>query len=455
MSRRAPRGANARRAALRVAARKQQLEFGAADPSSRSGAAQPVEPAQIAEAPRAVPQSRPVGEVVSYITGLLEGDELLQDLWVEGEVRNFNQSGAGHMYFRLADESGALSCVFFRGRNRGVRVEQGDEVLAHGQVGIYRDRGDLQLVVDTVRPRGTGVLQAEFERMKAMLEAEGLFAPERKRSLPRYPQRIGVVTSVSGAVWHDVQQVLGRRWPLATLVLSACLTQGDGAASSIAAALAALGRLEGDEAPDVVIVARGGGSPEDLWAYNEEPVARAIFASPIPVISAVGHETDFTIADFVADVRAPTPSAAAELVAPDRAEEAARVRGWVAAGTQIVESRAARLQQRLTESQGRLAVGGAGPGRAAGSAASAATERRADGVGGDERARGVAGGFQGSPRGAGSGGDDGRGYAMITRADGAVIASAEGVAAGERVQIRLHDGRLGALVESVERVSDD
>ena len=347
--------------------------------------------------------------MVSYITGLLEGDELLQDLWVEGEVRNFNQSGAGHMYFRLADESGALSCVFFRGRNRGVRVEQGDEVLAHGQVGIYRDRGDLQLVVDTVRPRGTGVLQAEFERMKAMLEAEGLFAPERKRSLPRYPQRIGVVTSASGAVWHDVQQVLGRRWPLATLVLSPCLTQGDGAASSIAAALGALGRLEGDEAPDVVIVARGGGSPEDLWAYNEEPVARAIFASPIPVISAVGHETDFTIADFVADVRAPTPSAAAELVAPDRAEEAARVRGWVAAGTQIVESRAARLQQRLTESQGRLAMAAPGPGRAADSAASAATERRADGVGGDERARGVAGGFQGSPRGAGSGGDDGAG----------------------------------------------
>ena len=366
-------------------------------------------PTHLAEAPRAVPQSRPVGEVVSYITGLLEGDELLQDLWVEGEVRNFNQSGAGHMYFRLADESGALSCVFFRGRNRGVRVEQGDEVLAHGQVGIYRDRGDLQLVVDTVRPRGTGVLQAEFERMKAMLEAEGLFAPERKRSLPRYPRRIGVVTSVSGAVWHDVQQVLGRRWPLATLVLSACLTQGDGAAASIAGALAALGRLEGEEAPDVVIVARGGGSPEDLWAYNEEPVARAIFASPIPVISAVGHETDFTIADFVADVRAPTPSAAAELVAPDRAEEAARVRGWVAAGTQIVESRVARLQQRLTESQGRLAIAAPDPGGLRIRRASAATERRADGVGGDERARGVAGGFQGSPRGAGSDGDDGAG----------------------------------------------
>ena len=443
---------------MRVAARRQQLELGAPEaeqPQQSERAAQPVEPAQIAEAPRAVPQSRPVGEVVSYITGLLEGDELLQDLWVEGEVRNFNQSGAGHMYFRLADESGALSCVFFRGRNRGVRVEQGDEVLAHGQVGIYRDRGDLQLVVDTVRPRGTGVLQAEFERMKAMLEAEGLFAPERKRSLPRYPQRIGVVTSVSGAVWHDVQQVLGRRWPLATLVLSACLTQGDGAASSIAGALAALGRLEGDEAPDVVIVARGGGSPEDLWAYNEEPVARAIFASPIPVISAVGHETDFTIADFVADVRAPTPSAAAELVAPDRAEEAARVRGWVAAGTQIVESRVARLQQRLTESQGRLAIAAPDPG-----GLRIRLHRQLQSV---ERMVSAAMGVRGSSLAASRGrlgaldptATMARGYAMITRADGAVIASAAGVAAGERVRIRLHDGRLGALVESVERVSDD
>ena len=310
----------------------------------------------------APPRSLPVGDVLSRITALLRSDDQLQDLWVEGEVRNYSRSGAGHIYFRLADDGGALACVLFRGRNRGARFGQGDEVLAHGQVGIYRDRGDLQLLVDDVRPRGTGVLQAEFERLRAKLDAEGLFAQERKRPLPRYPRRIGVATSSAGAVWHDIQQVLGRRWPLATLILSPCLTQGEGAAESIAEALGAFAAIDAADQPDVIIVARGGGSPEDLWAYNEEPVARAIFGSPIPVVSAVGHETDFTIADFVADVRAPTPSAAAELVAPDRDEEAARVRGMVGAGGQVVERRAAWLQQRLTESRGRLAAAAPDPG---------------------------------------------------------------------------------------------
>ena len=436
MSRRPPLGWHARRAAGR-----RQLN-------------PPARPESAAAAPPPLPQSHPVGEIVTHITTLLEGDELLQDLWVEGEVRNFSQSGAGHMYFRLADERGALSCVFFRGRNRGVRIEQGDEVLAHGEVGIYRERGDLQLVVDTVRPRGTGVLQAEFERMRAMLEAEGLFAPERKRSLPRYPRRIGVVTSPAGAVWHDVQQVLGRRWPLATLVLSPCLTQGDGAAASIAAALAALGSLEGDAAADVIIVARGGGSPEDLWAYNEEPVARAIFASPIPVICSVGHETDFTIADFVADVRAPTPSAAAELVAPDRAEEAARVRGMVAAGSQVVDGRVARLQQRLTESLGRLALSAPDPG-----ALRVQLHRQLQTV--ERLAMGTM-----SLRGASLAASRGRlaalnplatlarGYAMLSDVDGGVIGSAADVATGDRLRVRLHDGAIDARVEAVERLND-
>ena len=434
MPRRAPRSWHARRAAQRAADRR-QLAFG--DP-------EPAEPAA------AAPQSYPVGEIVDRITGLLEADRLLQDVWVEGEVRNFSRSGAGHIYFRLADENGALSCVFFRGRNRGAQIDQGDELLAHGQVGVYRERGDLQLIVDSVRPRGTGVLQAEFERMRAMLEAEGLFAPERKRPLPRYPRRIGVVTSPAGAVWHDVQQVLARRWPLAALILSPCLTQGEGAAESIAAALAAFADRERGEAPDLLIVARGGGSPEDLWAYNEEPVARAVFASPIPVISAVGHETDFTIADFVADVRAPTPSAAAELAAPDRVEEAARVRGLLLVGSQIVEGRAARLQQRLTEAQARLAAAAPDPGalrirlyqqlRSVERAAAGALNAHSTAL---AASRGRLAALDPSATLA-------RGYAMISRADGAPAVSAASLTAGQRVRIRMHDGRLGALIESVD-----
>ncbi len=311
----------------------------------------PVDDAQ----PTSTPQSRPVGEVARYIRGQLNADPQLNDIWVEGEVRSFNRSGAGHYYFDLADadSDAALSCAFFRRENRGIPVQQGDQVLVHGKLDLYLARGDLQIIVDDLRPIGAGVLQAEFERLFRALDDEGLFNPERKRPLPSYPRRIGVVTSPSGAVWHDIQQVLARRWPLASLVLSPCLTQGAGAAESIADAIAALNLLTADE-PDVIIVARGGGSPEDLWAYNEEHVARAIFASDIPVISAVGHETDVSIADHVADRRAPTPSAAAEIVAPDRAEEAARIAGWRQAVSRLLDQRFVEQQHRLTQNSERL-----------------------------------------------------------------------------------------------------
>ena len=267
---------------------------------------QPTQPAA------ATPQSRPVGEVARHIKTQLKADPQLNDVWIEGEVRSFSRSGAGHYYFDLADSQqdsksdAALSCAFFRRDNRGMAVQQGDQVLVHGSADIYLPRGSLQIIVDDLRPIGEGVLQAEFERLFRNLSNEGLFNPERKRPLPPYPRRIGVVTSPSGAVWHDIQQVISRRWPLTSLVLSPCLTQGAGAAESIAEGIQRLNLLTIDE-PDLIIVARGGGSPEDLWAYNEEPVARAIFASEIPVISAVGHETDVSISDHVADRRAPTP----------------------------------------------------------------------------------------------------------------------------------------------------
>jgi len=331
MPKRPPSGFNVRRA------QQQRIDWDNPEPQSSEPAA-------------TTPQSRPVGEVARHIKTQLKADPQLNNVWIEGEVRSFNRSGAGHYYFDLADAQkdgktdAALSCAFFRRDNRGMAVQQGDQVLVHGSADIYLPRGSLQIIVDDLRPIGEGVLQAEFERLFRNLNAEGLFNPERKRPLPPFPRRIGVVTSPSGAVWHDIQHVLSRRWPLTSLVLSPCLTQGAGAAESIAEGIQRLNLVTSDE-PDLIIVARGGGSPEDLWAYNEEPVARAIFASDIPVISAVGHETDVSIADHVADRRAPTPSAAAEIAVPDRAEEAARVAGLRQAVDQQIDSRIVELSQ--------------------------------------------------------------------------------------------------------------
>ncbi len=257
-----------------------------------------------------------VAEVTRYLRELLETDSLLADIWVSGEVSNLSESAAGHLYFTLKDEASQLRCVFFRPK-LAITVENGAAVITHGRISIYEVSGALQLYVDLVQPEGVGILHLEFERLKSKLEEEGLFEPARKRTLPQFPKRIGVVTSPTGAVFHDIANIIGRRYPLVELVLSPTLVQGDGAADGIVQALQDLNDMEDI---DLVILARGGGSLEDLWAFNEEKVARAIYASKAPVISGVGHETDFTIADFVADMRAPTPSAAAELAVPDCAE---------------------------------------------------------------------------------------------------------------------------------------
>ena len=268
-----------------------------------------------------------VGQIAGYLRELVETDPLLHDLWLAGEVTNLSRSQAGHLYFTLTDDNGALRCVFFRRENLGVAVEQGDQVLVHGRVSLYRERGDLQFYVDALQPEGVGVLHAEYQRLVEQLRAEGLFDAARKRALPRYPRMIGVATSPAGAVWHDIQTVLRRRWPLTALVLAPCRVQGEDAAATIVDALAALNQQAASDARplDLIIVGRGGGSVEDLWPFNDERLARAIFASALPVISAVGHETDVTIADHVADLRAPTPSAAAELAVPDQIEERARL----------------------------------------------------------------------------------------------------------------------------------
>ncbi len=242
---------------------------------------------------------------------------MLQDFWVNGEVANLARPGSGHSYFSIRDGNSTMRCVMFRNSRGANYLENGAAIILHGRVSIYEQRGDLQIIADIAQPEGVGELQLRLEQLKLELEQQGLFDESRKRGLPRFPKKVAVVTSPSGSVWHDIQNVVRRRYPLVELAIAPAPVQGEDAAPAIAEALQAAGNESG---VDIVILARGGGSLEDLWAFNEEEVARAIFACPVPVVSAVGHETDHTIADLVADLRAPTPSAAAELVVPDSAE---------------------------------------------------------------------------------------------------------------------------------------
>ncbi len=256
-----------------------------------------------------------VSEITRRIKTLLEGG--FSSVTVQGELSNFKQHTSGHLYFTLKDEHSQIACVMWRSRAPSLRFtpEDGTRVVASGRITVYEVRGNYQLDVSVMRPLGVGELQMAFERLKNKLHAEGLFAAERKKPLPPFPERIGIVTSPTGAALQDILNILRRRFPGVTVILSPVRVQGAGAAAEIAAAIDDMNAY-GDV--DVMIVGRGGGSLEDLWAFNEEIVARAIARSGIPVISAVGHEIDFTIADLVADLRAPTPSAAAELVVKDR-----------------------------------------------------------------------------------------------------------------------------------------
>lgn len=265
------------------------------------------------------PQSWTVSEVTVTIRELLLNAEPLQDLWVQGEISNATRHGSGHFYFTLKDSKAALRSVMWK--TNAVRLRslprEGDLVLAHGSIGLYEASGQYQLYVDILRPAGEGALYQAFLRLKERLEAEGLFAAERKRPIPRFPRSLGIVTSRTGAALRDMVNTIRRRYPLVQVTLAPAAVQGADAPAEIVAGIQALNRAV---APQVILVARGGGSAEDLWAFNDEGVARAIAASAAPVISGVGHETDFTIADFVADLRAATPTAAAERATPDQSE---------------------------------------------------------------------------------------------------------------------------------------
>lgn len=265
-----------------------------------------------------------VGELTGYIRQMFELDYRLRDIDVTGEISNFTRAASGHLYFTLKDASAQIKCVMWRNQAERLRFRpaEGDAVIAHGRISVYEVGGVYQLYADHLQPAGQGDLAAAFQRLKDQLTAEGLFDSELKQPIPRFPRKIGIVTSADAAALRDILTVLQRRNPLVTVLVAPTLVQGELAPAQI---VRALQRLDSRDDIDTILLARGGGSIEDLWAFNNERVARAIFAARHPVISGVGHETDFTIADFVADLRAPTPSAAAELAVPDLTE----LRPWL------------------------------------------------------------------------------------------------------------------------------
>ncbi len=394
-----------------------------------------------------------VSQITSYLKDLVERDSLLQDVWIGGEIANFSRSGSGHSYFTLRDADSSIRCVMFRNGRGTDFLEGGASVIAHGRASVYQPRGELQLIVDIVQPEGVGELQLKLEQLKLKLESEGLFEPSRKRSLPKFPRRIGVVTSPSGAVWHDIQHVVSRRYPLVELVLAPSPVQGDTAAPGIIEAFEA---ICDEPEVDVVIVARGGGSLEDLWPFNEESVARTIYACPVPVISAIGHETDYTVADLVADVRAPTPSAAAELAVPDRRELAADILAAAQSLTASAQGHIRANQDDLAHLRGRL--GRLRPDldtlrlriddllRAAAAHLKHSIEIKAARFEGlQQRLESL------SPADTLR-----RGYAIVQRQDdGSVLASADHVKIGDAIAVTLADGALEAQVTTIQGGSND
>ncbi len=393
---------------------------------------------------RPVLDAYPVSAICQYLKELLESDLRLSNMWVEGEISNLTRSQRGHVYFTLKEGAYQLRCVMFQRRHRGMPLESGAHVLTHGNVNFYAERGDVQLIVDFVQPAGVGARQAEFERLKTKLEEEGLFDEARKRALPEFPMRIGVVTSPSGAVFHDITTVLARRWPLAEVVLAPTPVQGPDAVAGVADGIR---RLNEDGAIDVIIVARGGGAIEKLWAFNEEAVARAIYGSGVPVVSAVGHETDYTIADFAADVRAPTPSAAAETVAPSVSEVSREVAGMAMSLQIDVRARITRGAQSTEHTRHRLRAGLpdvarhrerlASSIRHALSAARRAVERR------DERVAGWSNQLRSlDPRATLA-----RGYAVVQLRDGKqAVTSVKQVKGKAKLDVHVKDGKFPAEV---------
>jgi exodeoxyribonuclease VII large subunit len=389
-----------------------------------------------------------VTSLTRYIRQILEDDPDLQGIWVQGEVSNFSRPASGHVYFTLKDVTASLRCVMWRNdaQRQKTLPRDGDAVEVHGSVGLYELSGVYQLYVDQVRPTGEGLLYQEFLRLKERLEKEGLFDPERKRSIPRLPACIGIVTSPSGAALQDILNTLRRRCPMAQVVIAPAPVQGEDAPPQIVAALQSLEEIV---KPDVILLARGGGSIEDLWAFNDERVARAIVACSVPVICGVGHETDFTIADFAADLRAPTPTAAAEQAAIDQLELSGALKDASRRLGRAIEDRLESPRWRLDELGRRLHM------------LSPRSRIRSDRQRLDElarRARSTLGHSLLLQRTRLASLEQGlmvlnpqavlrRGYAIVTMPTGKLVRSVEQVQSGDHLQIRVTDGQFGVQVE--------
>ncbi len=389
-----------------------------------------------------------VSDVTRFVKSLIEGEAALQHILIRGEISNFKRYPSAHCYFTLKDSSSALKCVMFKSRAQFLRFvpQNGMKVVAGGRIAVYERDGAYQLYVDSLAPEGIGELAQAFEQLKERLTKEGLFAPEHKKELVRFPKTIGVVTSSAGAVLRDIFHVVSRRWPQVKLVLYPVQVQGDGSAEQVAHAIA----FFNEKYPvDTLIVGRGGGSMEDLWSFNEEVAVRAIYASKIPVISAVGHETDFTLADFAADVRAATPSQAAELAVPDRYELRRYVKGTETrlqqAATRQLHVKRMRLealtsrpalknpQQLLASRRQELDHLTERLQRAANHALDTTKQNLASLLARLDLLNPVRA-LQ-------------RGYGIVERSDGRILTSVKGVRAGTKLTVILKDGKLPVRVE--------
>lgn len=402
------------------------------------------------EIPVAIRTVHSVSEITDLLNRLIAQHQPFQNVYVRGQLSNCTHHGSGHIYFTLKDEANQIKCVLWRSNATRFRslIRDGEEVQVQGKIGIYGPQGIYQITVSAVKPLGVGALQRAFEELQQRLATEGLFDSAHKKPLPKFPKKIGVVTSASGAAFQDICQQLRKRYPLAEVLLYPSRVQGDDAAEKIVQAIRGMNQRDDI---DVLIVGRGGGSIEDLWAFNEEIVARAIFASVIPIVSAVGHETDTTISDLVADYRAPTPSAAIEHIVPDQEELFAQLEGYDGWLRRIINARLEAHKTRLQEFETHLS-----PTRrrdtiyqlyqtvdTLDTACRNAVKRRLNDS--ERELHTLAQRLNAlSPLATLQ-----RGYSISRKTDGTVLTSTEQVSVGDRVEIQLSDGHLACRVEEL------